>query len=45
MHAESVAWLGGASIISGGGALFGGEDRRSRETVGRGMEWMCFGLT
>ena len=24
--------------------MFGGEDRRSREIVGRGMKWRCFGL-
>ena len=42
--AASVAWLGDASIMCVGGALFGGEDWRSREIVGRVMKWRGFGL-
>ena len=37
--AASVAWLGDASIMCVGGALFGGEDWRSREIVGRVKKW------
>ena len=33
------------SIMCVGGALFGGEDWRSREIVGRVMKWRGFGLT
>lgn len=44
MLAASVAWLGDASIMCVGGALFGGEDWRSREIVGRVMKWRGFGL-
>lgn len=42
---EAPAWLGDASIMCVGGALFGGEDWRSREIVGRVMKWRGFGLT
>ncbi|WP_278863930.1 hypothetical protein [Leyella stercorea] len=42
--AASVACLGDASIMCVGGALFGGEDWRSREIVGCVMKWRGFGL-
>ena len=44
MLAASVACLGDASIMCVGGALFGGEDWRSRKIVGRVMKWRGFGL-